>query len=84
MVRRTEEPAIDRALLILMIVVAALCVVRAAPAQTRSPRDLGREFIAEGTAFPALRLPDLRTGEMTSLESLIDGRRTVLHVFASW
>jgi len=57
---------------------------RAAPAQTRSPRELGQEFIPEGTVFPQLRLPLLESGRMTSLDSLIEGRKTVLHVFASW
>jgi len=45
---------------------------------------VGLELIPEGTVFPQLRLPLLESGRMTSLDSLIEGRKTVLHVFASW
>ncbi len=60
--------------------IAALLV---AAAMTTGAFAAGAGVIVEGQPFPDIVLPDLETGEPTSL-SRYRGERVVLHVFASW
>jgi hypothetical protein len=39
--------------------------------------------LAEGRRFPLLVLPDLKSGQPASLADF-RGRKTVVHIFASW
>ena len=41
-------------------------------------------IIEIGKPFPTLELPRLSDGELTSVGSLIKGKKTVLLIFASW
>ncbi len=63
---------------IIITLTAAAALASGAAAQ--SPTGI----IEIGRPFPTLELPRLSDGELTGMDSLLQGKKTVLVIFASW